>query len=60
MGLNPSGKLDVMTRSAIMRKRCANPDVRPDSAGARRVWEKTSINYGIASFPRKIRPVDVK
>ncbi|CAD5216135.1 unnamed protein product [Bursaphelenchus xylophilus] len=58
MGLNPSGNVDLATKSAITRKRCGNKDIRLNKRN--KIWEKVSINYGIASFPRRIRPTDVR
>jgi len=63
MSINPVGKANPMTntrtRSAMLRKRCANVD-KPQENPNMKLWEKTSLTYRILSYPIGLNASDVK
>ncbi|CAD5211694.1 unnamed protein product [Bursaphelenchus okinawaensis] len=58
MRLPQTGEVDSATKSYVTRKRCSNRD--STTKKPKKIWEKTSINYGIASYPKKMRFTDVR
>jgi len=63
MSINPVGHNDQITntrtKSAMLRKRCANVDKPPESRKTK-LWEKTTITYRIISYPVGLNASDVK
>ncbi|KAI6179043.1 Matrix metalloproteinase [Aphelenchoides besseyi] len=59
MGINPSGKVDTMTKSAMLRKRCSNWD-KPIPTHEPKLWEKTSLVWAIQSYPVGLNASDVR
>ncbi|KAI6238045.1 Matrix metalloproteinase [Aphelenchoides fujianensis] len=59
MGVNPSGKVDTMTQSAMKRRRCSNWD-KPQATHEQKLWEKDSLVWSISSYPIGLNASDVR
>jgi hypothetical protein len=59
IGIPATGKTDLPTTDAMVRKRCANADFSRTS-GSNKIWEKTTLAWNVTDFPKGFVPVDVR